>query len=472
LLSKPAIEALRKSLKSSGYIEALTERGDEELRLRRTDVTSPLHTLLALLHAGHQVSVADISRIFEPWLLKELLEEGILSRDAEMIVSPYRMSAAGGLLILHDPYPPLQPDYVSGINPAARTLASLTMRMPVETALDVGTGCGYQALLLAKQAKSVVAVDILPRALWLTTFNAQLNEVTNISCREGNFFDPVRGEHFDLIVCNPPFIVSPDTDYFFRDSGLGGDSVSEMVLKSAIEHLTEGGFATVLVNWGLKRDQEWDEPGRAWLAGRPCDAMFVRWDTAEPLAYAATWNAHLAQISKQQYGASLDRWVEYMASLDFDSIAELGVVLRHRPGQNWVVGFAATESPSGDATGQVTRIFAAQDYIEEHGSGDLLDQHFALINGHRLDQAMEFVNGSYEIHAAFMHPSAGLGLHGEVPANIIPVLFNLSAGTLREVVTSFARDMDADLDESMQNAAAMVEQLLRRGLLDRLEFGS
>jgi len=467
LLSKLAVEALRKSLRLSGYVEALTERGDEELRLRRTDVTSPVHTLLALLHAGHHMSLADASRVFDPLLLDELLEEGILSRDAEMIVSPYRVSAADGLLIFHDPYPPLQPDYVSGVNPAARTLARLTMRMPVESALDVGTGCGYQALLLAKHAKSVVAVDILPRALWLTRLNAELNEIANISCREGNFFDPVRGERFDLIVCNPPFIVSPDTDYFFRDGGLGGDSVSETVLKSATEHLTERGFATVLVNWGLKRDQEWDQPGRAWLAGRSCDALFVRWDTAEPLAYAATWNAHLAQTNKKAYGASLERWVEYISSLGFDSIAELGVVLRRRSGENWVVGFAATEAPSGDATGQVTRIFAAQDYIEEHGRGDLLDQHFALIEGHRLDQAMEFVNGSYEIHAAFMHPSAGLGVHGEVPANLIPVLFNLAADTLREVVTSFARDMNADLDESMHKASAMVGQLFERGLLHR-----
>ena len=48
---------------------------------------------------------------------------------------------------------------------AVVTLADLTIRRPVGTALDVGTGCGIQALLAARHAERVVATDINERAL-------------------------------------------------------------------------------------------------------------------------------------------------------------------------------------------------------------------------------------------------------------------------------------------------------------------
>ena len=45
---------------------------------------------------------------------------------------------------------PLPPDHVLGIGGASTTLASWTPRPPVGTALDLGTGCGVQALHLAR----------------------------------------------------------------------------------------------------------------------------------------------------------------------------------------------------------------------------------------------------------------------------------------------------------------------------------
>ena len=51
------------------------------------------------------------------------------------------------------------------------------MREPVGSALDLGTGCGVQALHLAAHARSVVATDVNERALWMTRLNAALNEV-------------------------------------------------------------------------------------------------------------------------------------------------------------------------------------------------------------------------------------------------------------------------------------------------------
>ena len=47
---------------------------------------------------------------------------------------------------------PMRPDFVLGLSSASSTLAQLTVRRPVGSALDLGTGCGVQTLHLARHA--------------------------------------------------------------------------------------------------------------------------------------------------------------------------------------------------------------------------------------------------------------------------------------------------------------------------------
>ena len=123
------------------------------------------------------------------------------------------------------------PDHVLGISSAATSLAQLTVREPAGRALDLGTGCGVQALHLTDHVADVVATDVNERALAMTRLNARLNEV-DLDVRAGSLFEPVAGELFDLIVTNPPFVVSPATDerLVYRDSGLPGDELVRRVV--------------------------------------------------------------------------------------------------------------------------------------------------------------------------------------------------------------------------------------------------
>src|SRR5215213_3279938 len=70
-----------------------------------------------------------------------------------------------GLRLFCDPDDSDRPDVVQGATRAAQTLAGLLVRRRVRRALDLGTGCGVLALLLARTAERVVATDINPRAL-------------------------------------------------------------------------------------------------------------------------------------------------------------------------------------------------------------------------------------------------------------------------------------------------------------------
>ena len=102
-------------------------------------------------------------------------------------------------------------DFVPGVHRPSVTLAHLTVRRRVERALDVGTGNGVQAILAAAHAERVVATDINPRALAYAGLNASLNGCDNIEFRHGSFLDPVAGDRFDLVVSNPPYVISPES---------------------------------------------------------------------------------------------------------------------------------------------------------------------------------------------------------------------------------------------------------------------
>ena len=123
-------------------------------------------------------------------------------------------------------------DHVAGVHRPSLMLSHLTVRQHVETALDVGTGNGIQAILAARHSGRVVATDVNARALEFAAFNAALNGVENVEMREGSFFEPVEGERFGLVTCNPPYVISPESSFLFRDSGMEGDAVSRHVVEA------------------------------------------------------------------------------------------------------------------------------------------------------------------------------------------------------------------------------------------------
>ncbi|MFF3846758.1 HemK2/MTQ2 family protein methyltransferase [Streptomyces sp. NPDC002328] len=74
--------------------------------------------------------------------------------------------------------------------------------------LDVGTGSGALALEAARRDTRVTAVDVSRRAVCVARWNARRAGLP-LRVLRGNLFDPVRGESFDLILTNPPYVPAP-----------------------------------------------------------------------------------------------------------------------------------------------------------------------------------------------------------------------------------------------------------------------
>ncbi|HSN06454.1 MAG TPA: methyltransferase, partial [Candidatus Angelobacter sp.] len=156
-------------------------------------------------------------------------------------------------------------DHVLGIGGASLTLARITPRTEIGRALDLGTGCGVQALHLGRHARSVVATDRNRRALRLAAVTAALSG-QEWDLRAGSLFEPVGAETFDLVVSNPPFVISPGHRYTYRDAGLPADDLGRLLVQQAPARLAEGGTAVVLANWLHVRGQDWRDRVASWVA--------------------------------------------------------------------------------------------------------------------------------------------------------------------------------------------------------------
>lgn len=312
--------------------------------LRRTSGGWSLETLIRLFLLQAPVEAAAAQRAL-PGLVDRLAAEGFLEQSvgevaARLDVRPYATDDQH-LWVVSDLTPGLDggssrvgPDHVLGISAASTSLAQLTLREDVARSLDLGTGCGVQALHLARHSREVVATDVNRRALRLARFNAELNDVpAAIDVREGSFFEPVAGERFDLIATNPPFVISPATDerLVYRDSGLPGDRVVEDIVRRAPEHLTEGGWCQVLANWVIADGVPWGERIAGWVPDG-CDALVVQREVVDPAAYVELWLKDAGLHGSSDYLVRYDTWLSWFEDQGIEAIGFGWINLRRSGG--------------------------------------------------------------------------------------------------------------------------------------------
>jgi Methyltransferase small domain len=313
---------------------AALSRNETTPGLRVTGGGSPLETLVRLWPLQAAVHRRDADRAL-PGLVGPLVAAGLLEASGDEVralvdVRPYASGdiETDGWWVVSDLTPGLDGapirvagDHVLGISSASVSLAQLTVRQPVGRALDLGTGCGVQALHLAAHAGHVVATDVNVRALSMTRLNAALNEV-DVEVREGSLFEPVAGDLFDLVVTNPPFVVSAGTGerLVYRDSGLPGDEVVRRVVSQAPRRLAPGGWCQVLANWVHRRGEPWQERVSGWLEGTGCDAWVVQRESADLAEYVELWLKDAGVHGRPDYTRRYDAWLAWFERHDIEAV--------------------------------------------------------------------------------------------------------------------------------------------------------
>ena len=253
----------------------------------------------------------------------------------------------------------LAPDHVLGVGGAGLTLAGLTPRTPVRTALDLGCGCGIQTLYLLRHAEHVVATDISARALAFTAFNAALAGVSvtgsapgaaseadvkpgpasgsgSLELLRGSLLEPVVGRRFDLIASNPPFVLTPPA---VREAGLplmeyrdAGGPILPGLVAGLAEHLEPGASAVMLGNWEHRGAGSWRDAVAAWLP-EGLDAWVIERELQDPVEYATMWlrdGGLTPERDPEAFDAALEAWIDDFEARDVRGIG-FGYLIVRRP---------------------------------------------------------------------------------------------------------------------------------------------
>jgi methylase of polypeptide subunit release factors len=479
-----AARIVGESLRTAGYTEtAITDMlGDDAFAARKKDLPvllrrvpeNRLGTVVRAFFLVQPVPTADLTKAIGERGVGSLEAAGVADVGDDEIAVQMRILPVAGLLVASDDDPTheddLRTDFVAAYTAASRLTDSLTPRPEVERALDVGTGSGVHALLTAAHAKEVIATDVNTRALAYTELNAALNGIRNIECREGSLFEPVQGEKFDLIICNAPYVVSPETRWAYRDGGFAADDVSQRVVTTAAEHLRDGGYAALLVSWLGFEEGKQDVRPLEWTEAIGCDTWILPIWGGDPLTHAATWNDHLAE-DPEAYEKAIAEWTSYLGDLGVHWVSEGGILLHKRDAAEHTTRIdQVDEDDLEDSGDQILRAFESRAVLADMDSDDeLLDANIAVAGPVRLELSLEPEGTGTIVMGAHVNLDEGTHPDLEVSADMIEVIAALDgAKRYGEVIESVASSLDftpAETQRLRREALEAGRELLELGAL-------
>ena len=302
----------------------------------------PLAVLASVWVLQRPVSRPALDRAL-PGLVDPLIGAGILCESAGEVVAllairPYAADDGPSGWLASDLIPhldtkitPVRPDFVLGASSATVSLAQLTIRRPIDRALDLGTGCGVQSLHLVEHAGTVVATDLNPRAIELARMNAKINSI-EVDLRLGDLFSPVADETFDLIITNPPYVIAPQRiageRLTYREADRPADRLVEHLVRVGAQFLAPGGVLQLLGNWAHVGGTEWCDRLRSWIAETGCDAHVVQRETLDRSEYVELWLADAGLAGSPGYVDRYREWLDYLDQLGIEAVGMGWIVLR------------------------------------------------------------------------------------------------------------------------------------------------
>lgn len=477
-------DLLRKVLETVGYtnegvLEALRVKDfpsikdrDFPLLLRCTNRGTPLDMLIRLFLIEVPVDAESLQKAIHPMRLEAWLEAGLVHLMDGLVATKVKLLPFQNLLVAFDMdrrlYSSSGYDYVMGIGRSSLALANITVRRSSRMTLDLGTGCGIQALFASSHSDRALVVDRNPRAVQYATFNAKLNGMSNIECLEGNLFEPVKGETFDLIVSNPPFVISPEMSYIYRDSGMEGDEVCQKIVREAPRFLREGGYCQFLANWAQYSGQDWRERLSRWSEGTGCDVWVMRTESQLPSTYASVWIRHTERSEVERYPERFEKWMAYYEGRGIESIG-LGMITMRRLSshQNW---FRADESPEnmlGPCGDAILQAFGLRDFLETvKEDAELLQTPLRLSPDVRLEQQSQpSMEGWKEVEAR-IHLAKGLAYIGNVDPYVSKLIVGCNGERpLKELVSEMASSLEVDPATITARLCEVVRRLIEQGFL-------
>ena len=425
-------------------------RGDPVPALAAASGNDPLDVLIRLFLLGRDEPATAAA--FLPAQVLESTGGGLVRAALDLRPHEDDWWLASDIERLHPP----PADHVIGIGAASATVIAATLRHPISTALDVGTGSGVQALHLLRHSTSVTATDALPRAIAMARLSFALSAIApdavELLC--GDLLAPVAGREFDLVVSNPPFVLAPpDGDSLtYRDAPGGEDGLARL-LREASTALAPNGTAQVLTSWVVGHDGDWRSVPAAMLPSG-FDALILLREVLDPAEHVELWRDK--DEPEEQATARSLRWLEHIAALGAEAVAYGFVVLRRTDAPSRVRFFdvrAETASPTA------TRIGGWLDRTRDHRDPETLaNARLLVVPDARLVEESERAPGGWEARSRRVVSARAL----PETVGVDPITAALLAGCdgqlpLSTVAELLAAAAEVDPAQLLRVAARLVE---------------
>jgi len=373
--------------------------------LRRPLAQGGSRSLRLLFTEGRTLALAPVETDLGD-ALKAFRASGLLVLDGGRVRSSVALESVEGLFFASDRRDDHRDgalDYVLGLGGVTRRIAELMPRRTGSTMLDLGCGCGVLAILSAQTAASATAVDINPRAVAFTRFNAALNDAGNVEALIGDLYQPVVDRQFDLIVSNAPYVISPDSTFRYRDGGVG---FCERMARATPAHLAEAGCALLAANWPEIDGRPWQADLAGWFEQAGCDTWVLCTGHLEPDEYAQMWlmQEHRGDVPT----AALNRWVDSYRDAGFIRLHSGYCLLSRAAGREpWV---EMRDLPPCDGLGGAAfdRVLAARDSALRHDDAALCVLALSPIAGLEAIERRRPGPLGWQVESVDIRPSDGL----------------------------------------------------------------
>lgn len=478
------IKGVRDALLSAGYEEETVLRyldAEESITvsnrqmprlLKMTNRGTPLDAFLRLFFFCVAVDFSLVRKAVAPMTVESWRDGGLLETDGDTVISPMRLAPTGKLWVVFDPSPRLTgraagSDHVHGVGYTSINLINATMRRHFRTVLDLGTGCGIQGLLCSDHSDQVISTDINSRALNIAAFNAAINRIENIEFRKGNLFEPIRENRFDLIIMNPPFVISPDSLFSYRDNSRDGDGFVKELIQAAPDHLNEGGFFQMIAQWAHLGQSTWQDRLSGWFEGTECDAWALKIATQSPSAYAINWIAETEDHDSSGYVEQWNRWTDFYEKNKIEAVSTGIINLRRRISGPYRYWFHEDADRVDESAGEdIFRFFELKDFLAGTSNEELLETPLKISADVRLDHFSRSNGEGWHPDRVILRRTKGVHYAGNLDGRMTGVL-GLCNGqrTLAELTEILAKSLGVKRGRIADSFLSIIRGFIERGYL-------
>jgi len=437
--------------------------------LELTSEPVPSNLLFRWFYMGMPVELAAANGVIPDWFLEQARSCRLLLPEGKQLLPNAMLIPLADQWIAADTaarFEASEPDFVLWPNPTTQLLLRMTVRHPSRATLDLGTGTGVQAIKAAAHSERVVATDLNPRAITFAKFNARLNGADQIDFRVGDAFAPVGEEKFDLIVSNPPFFIAPSNQFLFCNNPMDLDQLCRKIAKEAACHLHDGGYFQMLCEWAEIDGEPWRERLSEWFEGTGCDAWVMKCQSRKPHQYASDRIAE-AHGSSDSVPELFREYMAYYRARKVEAIHDGMVVMRKRPGKNWLVTEENDRTPDKPFGDLIVSRFETQDFLNAHSTAaEMLDVRPKLSPNAQLEQTLRQGEEGWETASLSLRLMRGFPVTIAVQPLVADFLAQCNGNRpLRELVHSMVESLGVPPEQVESECIGIVRKMMAQGLV-------